>query len=191
MISSGFGLAEGHRLGAPSLHLPEKDEPQGDENEQRRPRKESGQHAPVGRFLDLDLDLLRAQVGDQVVVARIVGVEVVTRARGGVVYGLGGADEDLVALDQNSFDLTICDAVEQLGEGNFAAGGVVTPQDLQDQQDPNQDHDPHQNGSNCLVHSIFSSGARPWGRCFWENLCSRRDCSRGGPQPSSLMQRSG
>ena len=53
---TGLRFAEGHRLGATGLHLPEEHKPQSHQDQQRRPAQKSGKHAPVRRLFDLDVD---------------------------------------------------------------------------------------------------------------------------------------
>ena len=84
-----LGLAERHGLGAAGLHLTEEDEPQADQDEQWQPsRHRFAEHPAVGRFLDLDFDILLSKILDQIVVAGVVGMKVVSRRRCGL---LGGA----------------------------------------------------------------------------------------------------
>ncbi len=111
---TGLGFTKGHGLGAAGLHLPEEDEPQSDEDEQRCPPQKGGEHSSVGWFFNLDLDLLRPQIPDQIVVPRVVGVEVVAWAGRAFIECLGGSDEDLVALDQDPLDLSVGNTIEQL-----------------------------------------------------------------------------
>ena len=166
----GLGLAEGHGLGPAGLHLPEENEPEPDENEERRPRQERGEHPAIGGLFHLDDDVVFAQVVDEIVITGVVGEVVVARLRSVFLARHSGLDVDLFALDEDLVNLTCSDPVEEVRERDFATGGRVTSENLEDEHHPHNDHGPHEDSSYGLIHDPISSRRNPFGVGAKENL---------------------
>jgi hypothetical protein len=142
----GLGLAKRESLVPPALHLPHEEDPEADEEDERRPRHE---HVRPGRTLvrlDGHGDLPGEEAIDELLVAgRGVGAE------GLLVLEMA---TDLVARNGDVLDVPGFDLGHEIGELH----GVLLLLDLDELPRQENDHEqgqPQHHGLESLIHALF------------------------------------
>ena len=144
---AGARLAEAHGTSGPRLHLPHKEYPNGDDQDDRQPGNEDGEQRVHLLVLGLraDTDLFLDQAINQLRVHRARQFE-----------GAAGAQHalDLVALDDDVADVAVLDLAEEIGIRHLArripVGTALEQIEQGDQQ--HADYQPHGEISAEIVH---------------------------------------
>jgi hypothetical protein len=132
-------LAERQRLVAAALHLPDHEDPEGDHQQDRRPRNQHRRPGAGRALFGRDDDPLLHQAVHQPLVRR-------RHVRGELLLGTVGGQRDVVSPDlvpdeRDPLNLLLLDFREELREGNPGPAGLQGTGELPDQrQDDDQRH---------------------------------------------------
>jgi len=144
-----LALAERQRLVAAALHLAHEEDPETNQEQDRRPREQQRGPRRGGRFFRLDDDLLVEQAVDETFVLR-------RQCRPEFLLGQHLAGQ-LIAGDRDRRDLTRVHPVDELGEADIGFVALKARREVPNQADQNEHGHPENDALYCRVQHFLQA----------------------------------
>ena len=175
------GLSERHRPVPARLHLPHDEDPQADQEQDRRPLQDDDEERAFARLFGRDLDVSLQQVGREVVVDGRVGADARLASLGRALLEAA----DLLPADGDAVEVALLHHLQELAEGDGRRRGLAVVHDLEEQQDDHQDDHPEKNVLDGCVH-VFAPflGTLTGARRVQASRAARSAVDSNGGSPS-------